>query len=146
MLISITSGFVFMTSPMFFDKGGVFGLPTTVVYLPSTMLCNAVPLSDVESTVEAFQWTNTVMDDDSCLLAHDAFFNWAQYSLDERCTIVFFKNDVYGAIDLAAEHGFGRFWLVWWNEDIGWYGFQVPESFNEIYQVGRISVFEYVRI
>ncbi|MCW3980150.1 MAG: hypothetical protein NWF11_01605 [Candidatus Bathyarchaeota archaeon] len=145
-LASITSGFVFMTSPMFFERGGVLGLPTTVVYLPSTMLSNAVPLSDVESTVEVFQWANTVMDDDSCLLAHDAFFNWARFSLDEQYTIVFFKNDVYGAIDLATEHGFGRFWLVWWNEDIGWYGFQVPESFNEVHQVGRVSVFEYTRI
>lgn len=142
-LISVASGFVFMTSPMFLDKGGVFGLPTTVIYLPSTMLTNSVPLSDVDNTAEAFHWTNATMDNNSCFLAHNALFYWAKFSLDEEHTIVFFRNDIYGAIDLAAEHGFGRFWLVWWNEDIGWYGFRVPDTFREMYSADRISVFEY---
>jgi len=76
-------------------------------------------------------------------LAHDALFNWARLSLDERHAIVFFKNDVFGAVSLGAEHGYDRFWLVWWNNDIGWYGFKVPQGFEEVFNVGRISVFEY---
>jgi len=143
-LVSVTAGFVFMTSPMFFDKGGVFGLATTVNYLPSTMLCNAVPLSDVESTVEVFQWANTALDNDSCILTHDAFFNWAKLSLDDPHTIVFFKNNINDAVDQASEQGFKRFWLVWWNENIGWYGFETPATFHPIFNSGRLSVFEYV--
>jgi len=142
-LVSVVSGFVFMTSPTLFGKGGVFGLATTVAYLPSTMLSNAVPLTDVDGTVQAFQWLNAIMDDDSCFLAHDAFFDWARFSLDDPHAIVYFKGDVADAIDLAAEHGYARFWLVWWNTDIGWYGFQVPASFQQVYSAGRISVFEY---
>ncbi len=142
-LLSVTGGFVFMTSPMFSGKGGVFGLPTTVTYVPSTMLCNTVPLSDVDGTVEAFQYVNAVMDGDSSFLAQDAFFEWARFSLDKQRAIVFFKYDVSHAIALAAEQGYRRFWLVWWNTDIGWYGFKVPEGFQRVFSSGRISVFEY---
>jgi len=142
-LVSVVCGFVFMTSPMFLGRGGVFALPTTVVYIPSTMLCNTVPLVDVDGVVEAFRWVDTTMDEDSCLLAHDALFYWARFSLNGQCTIVFFKNDVYGAVGLGAEHGCERFLLVWWNRDIGWYGFKVPETFKPVYDAGRISVFEY---
>lgn len=142
-LASVTCGFVFMTSPVFFGRGGVYGLPTTVNYVPSTMLCNAVPLCDVEGVVAAFRWVDVAMDGNSSFLAHDALFYWARYSLDGRHTLVFFKSDVWEAVDLAAEHGFARFWLVWWNTDIGWYGFEVPEEFVEVYSAGRISVYEY---
>ncbi|MCW3985551.1 MAG: hypothetical protein NWE91_03965 [Candidatus Bathyarchaeota archaeon] len=142
-LASVVCGFVFMTSPTLFGRGGVFGLPTTVNYLPSTMLSNAVPLSDVDGTVEAFRWVDVTMDGSSCFLAHDALFYWARFSLDEQHTIVFFKNDVFGAVSLAAERGYGRFWLVWWNTDIGWYGFKVPQGFEEVFSAGRISVYEY---
>jgi len=142
-LVSVVSGFVFMTSPTLFGKGGVFGLSTTVAYLPSTMLSNAVPLTDVDDTVQAFQWLNATMDDDSCFLAHDAFFYWARFSLDNEYAIVYFKGDVADAIDVAVFSGYKHLWLVWWNTDIGWYGFQVPESFQQVYSAGRISVFEY---
>jgi len=143
-LVSVVSGFVFMTSPMFLDSGGVFALPTTVVYLPSTMRCNAVPLVDVDGVVEAFRWIDATMNGDSWLLAHDALFYWAKFSLDGQHTIVFFKNDVNLAIGLGVKAGCKRFLLVWWNRDIGWYGFTVPETFKPIYDADRISVFEYV--
>jgi len=142
-LISVLGGFVFMTSPTFLGKGGVFFLPLTVVYLPSTMQCNAVPLCDVDGVVEAFRWVDITMDGDSSLLTHDALFYWARYSLDGRHTSVYFKGDVWEAVDVAAEQGFSRFWLVWWNTYIGWYGFMVPNSFKQVYTSGRISVFEY---
>jgi hypothetical protein len=142
-LVSVVGGFVFMTSPMFSGRGGVFGLPTTVNYVPSTMLCNAVPLEDVAGTVEAFQWVDHVMNGDSAFLAHDALFEWARLSLSEQHAIVFFKYDVSSAIALAAEQGYRHVWLVWWNTDIGWYGFKVPESFHPVFSSGRISVFEY---
>ena len=47
------------------------------------------------------------------------------------------------AVDLADAQGYNQLWLVWWNVDIGWYGFTVPDSFREVYRFDRISVFEY---
>ncbi len=143
-LISVTSGFAFITSPMFLGKGGIYSLPTTVAYLPSTMLANTIPVCDTLGTTEALKWMDAVMDENSCLLAHPAFLDWTKLSFNGPHTIVVFKDDVYRAVDFAAAHGFGRYWLVWWNTDIGWYGFKVPETFTPVYSVDRISVFEYM--
>jgi len=142
-LVSVVCGFVFITSPMFFGKGGVYCLPATVTYLPSTILANTIPVSDVEGTVEALRWIDVAMDGNSCFLAHHAFFNWARIGFCGQHTIVFFKEDIFEAVDVAVKHGFGRFWLVWWNTDVGWYGFDVPDNFTEVTSSGRISVFEY---
>jgi hypothetical protein len=142
-LVSVTCGLVFMTSPMFFDQFGVYALPTTVNYVPSTMLSNAVPLCDVEGVVAAFRWVDAAMDDASSCLAHDALFYWARYSLDGAHTVVFFKGDVWAAVRVAAAQGFTRCWLVWWNTDIGWYGFRVPAEFVEVYRADRISVYAF---
>jgi len=128
---------------MFFGKSGFYCLPTTVTYLPSTILANTIPVSDVEGASETLRWIDTAIDESSCILAHYAFYYWAGFSFDGQHAIVFFKDDVYGAIDVAAKHGFGRFWLVWWNTDVSWYGFEVPDVFREISSAGRISVFEY---
>jgi hypothetical protein len=141
--ISLISGLIFMSSPMFWGVTGVFCLPTTVVYMPTTMQCNAVPLCDVDETVNVLRWVNSEMDGDLCFLTHDAFYYWTQLSINEELPIIFFKNDVLDAVDLANEHGYNHFWLLWWNVDIGWYGFTVPDSFREIYSSGRISIFEY---
>ncbi len=144
MLISLTSGFAFVTSPMFLGKGGIYSLPSTVTYLPSTMLANTIPIHDVLSTTETLRWTDSVMDGNACFLAHPAFLYWARLNFEQPHTIALFKDDVYGAVDVAVNHGFERFWLVWWNTDIGWYEFEVPETFAPVYSDDRISVFEYM--
>jgi len=144
-LMSVVSGFVFMTSPMFYGVSGVFGIPTTVVYLPTTMLCNTVPLNDVDSVIEALQWVNTTMNHNSCFLAHDAFYHWAKFSLDKSLPIVLFKDSISRAVDLAVQRGYTCFWLLWWSTNIGWYDFDVPNCFTRVFRAGRISVFEYTR-
>jgi hypothetical protein len=143
MLASVAMGLIFITSPMFLGRAGVYVIPTTVNYLPSTMLANTIPLSDVAGTVDALEWVNTAMDENTCILAHQAFFFWARLSVDEGHTIVYFNDDIDRAIAVGVEHGPTQFFLVWWNVDIGWYGLQVPEAFVEIYRVGRISVYEH---
>jgi hypothetical protein len=143
-LASVTMGFVFITSPMFLGLGGVYALPTTVTYLPSTMLASTIPLTDVAGTVDAFEYLDGAMDANACLLAHHAFVYWARLYVDEQHVVVCFNDDVDHAIAVGAEHGLTRFFLVWWNTDIGWYGSAAPADFQPIFHSGRISVFEYV--
>jgi hypothetical protein len=150
-ILNAVLGLVFMVVPPFFDKFGVFSVPTTVSYFPSTMLYGAVPLRDVESTVRALMWLNDNMDDDSSVLVHFAFLRWADFYLDEEHVMVYFVNDIEGALGVALGRGFNSVYFVWWNEDyftwgdrrVGWYGFVVPEGFVPVFSVGRISVFEY---
>jgi len=114
-----------------------------LVFMATAMQGSAVPLCDVDDTIRAMRWLDAQMDDGSTLLTHDAFFNWARLYLDERQTVIRFKDDIEGAINIALQYGFNDFYFVWWNENIGWYDVAVPNGFVAIFRSGRISVFEY---
>lgn len=143
LVLSFSLGLMFMCTPLFYGRAGVFGLPTTVSYVPSTMQSNSVPLVDVGDTIRVMKWLDEHMDKESVLLAQDAFFWYAKLYLDDCHTLVYFKHDIEGSIYEAIERGYREIYFVWWNEDIGWYGFAVPESFGTVRSSGRISAFEY---
>jgi hypothetical protein len=149
--LTVVFGSIFMAVPPFFDRFGVFFIPTTNSYLPSTMLYNTVPLRDVEPTVRAMEWLNENMTDGSGVLINHAFLWWADLYLDKRHMIVYFMKDVENALSVALAKGFDPIYLIWWNEnylswqneDIGWYGINVPKYFKYIFSSDRISVFQY---
>jgi hypothetical protein len=136
-------GSLFMTV-RFGNGGGVFYIPATVTYFPTTMLHNTVPLQDTKATVEAMEWLDGRMDNGSCVLLFDAFLSWADLHLDKKNVIVHYEMDAGGALNLALGHGFNPIYLIWWNQNIGWYGsLSVPERFAPVFNVERISVFRY---
>ena len=149
--VTIVLGSIFLTLPPFFDRFGVFSIPTTISYLPSTMQYNTIPLRDVKPTVEVVEWLNENMNDGSSVLVHHAFFWWADLYLDKRHVIVDFVKDFERALDVALERSFNPIYLVWWNQDyltwqnqsIGWYGLTVPKYFKYVFSCDRISVFRY---
>jgi hypothetical protein len=143
LILSVFLGLIFMVTPLFDGRVGPLGLPTTVSYVPSTMQSNSLPLVDVDGTTKAMRWLDSRMDNCSALLSQDVFFRWAQLYLSTVHTIVYFANDVKGAIYAALQRGFDRLYLVWWNVNIGWYGFTVPSGFSVVFSSGRVSVFEY---
>ena len=142
--VSVLLGSVFMATPLAAGQAGVFGFATTVAYVPSTMQSNSVPLCDTGSTVRVLEWLGGRMDNRSVLLVHDAFYNWVRLILDDRFELVYFKGDVEGAVGLALSRGFSPVYLVWWNVNIGWYGFTVPSGFLPVFSDGRISAFQYL--
>lgn len=150
--LTVVFGSIFLTIPPFCDRLGLFSIPTTTSYLPSTMLYNSVPLRDVQPAIEAFEWLNRHMNDSSSVLIHYAFFSWANFYLDKKHTVVYFVKDVEKASGIAQERGFSPVYLVWWNEDyltwqnqsIGWYGVAVPlKHFKYTFSSDRISVLRY---
>ncbi len=108
------------------------------------MMSNTVPVQDVNGVVEAMKWLDVEMDDSSVLLVHSAFGPWTELHLNSRHFEVYFRDDIEGAIDVALGKGFGHVYLVWWNENIGWYGLSVPKDFVSVFSSGRISVFEHL--
>lgn len=132
-----------MTTPLIFDSFGVFSIPTTYSYIPSTMLYNSIPLRDVDGVVEALEWLNGQTNDDSAVLLQQALVSWAGLYLDKKYMIVQYKMDVEKALGVALMHGFDPIYVVWWNQNIGWYGITVPEHFKYTFNSDRISVFRY---
>jgi len=144
-------GSLLLAMPPFFDRFGVFSIPTTNSYLPSTMLYNTVPLRDVAGTIEAIEWLNGHMNQSSTVILHYAFLWWANLYLNENQFIVYFVRDVEKALRVSLDSGFDRVYMVWWNEDyfawmnvnVGWYGVIVPKYFISVFSSDRISVFQY---
>jgi len=124
---------------------GVLYTPSTILYLPSTMLHSTVPLQDVKGVIEAMEWLNGHMNDGSVVLVHHALLAWASLYLDKKNVAIHYVRDVGAALNVALEHGFNSVYLVWWSENIGWYGLTVPKDFLSIFNSGRVSVFEYVQ-
>ncbi len=115
-----------------------------LVFMTPAMQGSSVPLCDVDDTIRAMRWLDAQMDDDSTLLTHDVFFNWARLYLGERQTVVRFKGDVDRAINVAFQHGFKEVYFVWWNENIDSRSLRVPCGFASVFNSGKISVFEYL--
>jgi hypothetical protein len=141
---TVLLGLVFTSTPLFYGKSGVFSIPTTYLYFPSSMLHNTIPLQDVEGTVESINWLNENMTSNSCVLVHHAFLPWTSIHLDEEYTIIYYVREVEKALNVALEEQeFNTVYIVWWNENIGWYDINIPEHFKQIFYSDRISVFKY---
>jgi len=151
--LTVVFGSVFFTMPPFFDRFGLFLVPTTSPYFPSTMLYNSIPLRDVRPAMKVFEWLNLNMNDSSSLLVHRAFMWWADLYLDKKHPIVYFVRDFEKASGTALERGFDPIYVIWWNENyvtwqnqsIDWYGLTVPKYFKYVFSSDRISVLQYSR-
>jgi len=149
--LTIVLGSIFLAVPPFFDRYGVFAIPTVSSYLPSTMLYNTVPLRDVNSTIKVMEWLNEHMSNRSSLLVHHAFLWWGVFYLDKRHSMIYFVKDTKKALNIALNRGSDPIYLLWWNEDyftwqnqtIGWYGLTVPKHFIYTFSNDRISVYRY---
>jgi len=144
LLCGVLLGTTFMM--VTYADAGLIYTPTTISYIPSTMLHNTVPLRDVDDTVEVMQWLNRRMNNSSVVLIHHAFLSWADLYLDKAHPIVYYVKDLKTALNVAFDHDFDSVYLVWWNENVGWYDLTVPEYFVSVFCSGRISAFKYIQL
>ncbi|MCW4005037.1 MAG: hypothetical protein NWF04_00350 [Candidatus Bathyarchaeota archaeon] len=102
-----------------------------------------VPYQDVDSVVQAMNWLNDNMDENSCVLLQRAYLEWGKLYLDNCPPIIVFQNNVDQAVNKAIDYNYSQIFFVWWNAPIGWYGVSVPSSFVTLQDFGRISVYTY---
>jgi len=144
LLLTSSLGSIFISTPLFFDRFGVFSIPTTYSYIPSTMLYNSIPLRDVDGVIKALDWLNGRMNDSSAVLLQQALVLWADLYLDKRHLIIYYQMNAEKALDVALERSFSPIYMIWWNQDIGWYGVVVPKHFKYVFSSDRISVYQYI--
>ena len=130
--------------PLIDGKYGIIGVDTTFRYVPSTMQSSSVPLRDTEGTIEAFEWLNENMASESSVLIHDVFQFWTILCLEESHSAIFFDSDFEEASNLVFGNGVTTAYFVWWNEDVGWYNFELSKDCVSVFDSGRISVFQVV--
>jgi len=143
-LATVSLGAIYLATPfLMVNVGfGIYSLYPICRYFSSAP---TVPYQDIDGTIQAMQWLEDNMQNDSCAVLQNAFVAWAKLYLENSYNVIGYMNDVYMAVDYALQEGYNHVYFVCWNENIGWYGTYVPEGFVELQSFGRISVFEYVR-
>lgn len=127
-----------------------------LMYVPSSLLQNAVSIKDNPSIVQCFAWLNEHMDNSSLLVSHEAMNEFAAiYLSGEKHVTGLVKRDVTKAAEEAlaeamvktaeeaVTNGWGKVYTVWWADGKGWYGLsQLPPEFVEVQRFGNMGVFQ----
>jgi hypothetical protein len=130
-----------------------------LMYVPSSMLQNAVSIKDNPSVVRCFEWLNENMDNGSMLVTHEVMNEFAAlYLQGEKSVKELVKleitrvaeealaEEMVKAAEKAVADGWSKVYTVWWVDGKGWYGMpQLPPQFVEIQRFGNMGVFQYVR-
>jgi hypothetical protein len=114
-------------------------------YLPTSMLQNTVPLSEMASLRQALAWVSDEMVPNEVLITHSAIYGWARIYFDypDRILTYGFSSPLVG-LKSAISAGYKTVFLIWWNNGTEWYHEPiVPSPFTQIHAEGKISVYVY---
>ena len=131
-----------------------------LMYVPSSLLQNALSIKDNPSVVQCFTWLNANMDNDSMLVTHEVMNEFAALYLQGEKTVKELQKpevtraaeealaeEMVKAAEKAVADGWRKVYTVWWVDGKGWYGLpQLPPEFVEIQRFGNIGVFQYVQL
>lgn len=117
-------------------------------YSPPTLLRQGTPLDDIPNVKQALVWLDTNLAANSCLLTRETFVSFARIYLNRNATIVDYGvDDVDVGLDHAKTLNFSAIYWIWWkgNNSVGlsWYGQNVPDYFEPIYEAGNITLYKY---
>ncbi|MFW6117225.1 MAG: hypothetical protein ACOC6G_01405 [Thermoproteota archaeon] len=138
----VVAGILFMALP---PHGRHEALPwgNTCPYIPSSMQRSSIPLSDTSDLTEAYQWLNTRMDNQSCLMVHEAFEDWTLLYLKEEYAAAVFHRNLEEATSISLQHHYHPLYLLWWNPEIEWYHLPIPQNWIPIFHSNRITIYRY---
>lgn len=103
----------------------------------------AVPYQDEASVVQAIEWLNSNMNASSCVILHHHYLGYGNLYLNKSYSIVSYTVDFSLAVDKALERGFSQIYYVYWNQPVGWDNLPVSQSFLDVQDFSRISVYVY---
>ena len=138
---SLILGSMFMVWPLNNKNEGLLRWGGSAKYVPSTMQTTSIPLRDIEPTQKAYQWLNNNMNNNSALLVHDAFDNWAMLYLNTNHKGYLFDFNIEQAAKRATTEGYQTLYFVWWNQTIDWYQLQPQNNWTIIQQINRITIY-----
>ncbi len=143
LLLTVLLGCVYLATPVLMStfNVGISSIPYVCRYFS---VSPTVPYQDVGAVINAMEWLDKNMEDNSCVILHHAFFFWGSAYLNNSHIIVHFTNNITAALNICFVNDFSPIYFVWWNQDIGWYGFTPPDYFSPVENFGRISIFKYM--
>ena len=141
-IISLIVGSLFVCWPLSNTGQGLINWPGSPKYFPSTMQSSSIPLRDTESVIEAYEWLNNNMDQDSSLIVHDVFEFWTLLYLQQNHVAYLFDLNLEAATNRALTDGYTSIYTVWWNQDINGHNITLPNNWVPIHTSGRIRIYK----
>jgi hypothetical protein len=115
-----------------------------VYQIPTSMLQNTLPKIYCADTVNALQWFSSNVDNGGVLLTHRAFYGWAMLTVNADQVVLYEYDNPANSAKTVAQEGQSKIYLIWWVNGEGWYGQPtVSASFHEIFQSGKIAIYQY---
>jgi len=123
----------------------VLPFSASLIFLPFAVQNHGVPIGDADDAVVALHWVDAQMGEGSVLITHVAFSHWARLCVGEDHTLIYFRENIDEAINVASQHELSDVHFVWWNTPVDRYSVSPPSSFASSFNSGRISVFTNVQ-
>ena len=114
-------------------------------FLPTSMIQDSVPLSDMASLKVALDWVAIQMGPGDVLITHQAIYGWARAYLPSTNRIISYGySDPLDGVSIAESSGCSTIWAVWWTPGVGWHGqAYLPTGFASMFLVGNMAVYKY---
>ncbi len=114
--------------------------------LPTSMVQDTVPLSDMGSLKQLLDSTAARMGPGTVLITHQAVYGWARAylpSLDDRIINYQYYGPLQG-VEMARSEGYSTMLMIWWANGLGWHNQpDVPSGFGILLQDGNLALYKY---
>jgi len=111
--------------------------------LPTSMVQDTVPFSDMDSLMELMQWAASMSDAQTALITHQAIYGWARayFPASERIVNYEYSSPLVG-VERARLGGYSSMMMIWWVNGLGWHGQpDVPATFSSLVRSGNMAVY-----
>lgn len=106
------------------------------------MQTTSIPLKDINATQHAYTWLNNKVNNNSALLVHDLFDNWALLYLDTNHQAFLFDFELENAANYAKNEGYNTLYFVWWNQNVSSYALEISDQWKPIQNFERICIYQ----
>jgi hypothetical protein len=114
-------------------------------FLPTSMVQDTVPISDMASLRMMLNWVQANMRPGTVLITHQAIYGWARAYLPPDENIVNYRySDPLEGVKMAVSDGYSSVLMIWWANGLGWHGqHSVPSGFVPVSIDGNMAVYAY---
>jgi hypothetical protein len=114
--------------------------------MPTSMVQNTVPLSDMSDLRILLDWTAMHMTPGTALLAHEAIYGWVRAYVPTTVNVVnYWNSSPLTGVNLAKSLGYSSALMIWWVNGSGWHDqTTVPIGFVPLKYQGDLVVYQYV--
>jgi hypothetical protein len=114
-------------------------------FLPTSMVQDTVPISDMASLRMMLNWVQANMRPGTVLITHQAIYGWARAYLPPDENIVNYRySDPLEGVKMAVSDGYSSVLMIWWANGSGWHGqHSVPSGFVPVSIDGNMAVYAY---